>query len=123
MGKARKLRRGRSQKTPAQAKLGRQYLTIDDFAPEKYQESMRKYNQLIYGIDQAVGKISAKLKEAGIADNTVIIYATDNGYSCGSHGFGGKVLPYEGPARGFMIIMDPRSDQSGKALKRCERKC
>jgi arylsulfatase A-like enzyme len=103
-----------ARKLPAQAKLGRQYLTINDFEPAKYQESMRKYNQLIYGIDQAVGRIAAKLEEEGIADNTVIIYATDNGYSCGSHGFGGKVLPYEGPSRGPMIIMDPRSEEGGK---------
>ncbi|MDD7985403.1 sulfatase-like hydrolase/transferase [Lentisphaera marina] len=108
---------GGARKLPPQAKLGRQYLTINDFAPEKYQESMRKYNQLIYGIDQAVGKITAKLAAEGIADNTVIIYATDNGYSCGSHGFGGKVLPYEGPSRGPMIIMDPRSNQAGERSK------
>ncbi|EDM28635.1 mucin-desulfating sulfatase [Lentisphaera araneosa HTCC2155] len=108
---------GGARKLPPQAKLGRQYLTIDDFAPEKYQESMRKYNQLIYGIDQAVGKIVEKLDQTGLSKNTVIIYATDNGYSCGSHGFGGKVLPYEGPARGPMIIMDPRSDQTGKRSK------
>ncbi|WDE96478.1 sulfatase [Lentisphaera profundi] len=102
-----------ARKLPPQAKLGRQYLTIRDFKPENYQESMRKYNQLIYGIDQAVGRITAKLEASGLSKNTVIIYATDNGYSCGSHGFSGKVLPYEGPSRGPMIIMDPRSDQAG----------
>ena len=103
-----------ARKLPPQAKLGRQYLTMTDFKPEKYQDSMRKYNQLIYGIDQAVGRITAKLEASGLSKNTVIIYATDNGYSCGSHGFSGKVLPYEGPSRGPMIIMDPRSNQAGK---------
>ena len=51
--------------------------------------------------------VTKELERQGIADNTVILFLTDNGYSCGAHGMGGKVLPYEEPSRSPMIIFDP----------------
>lgn len=99
---------------PEQAKSGRQYLTINDFEPEKYQKTMRKYQQLIHGIDQAVAMIREELDHQGLADNTVILFLTDNGYNCGSHGFGGKVMPYEEGSRSPMVIFDPRHSVSGQ---------
>jgi arylsulfatase A-like enzyme len=103
---------------PEQAKKGRQYLDIRDFRPDSYQKTMRKYNQLIYGVDYAVGMIRKELERQGVADNTVILFLTDNGYSCGAHGMGGKVLPYEEPSRSPMIIHDPRrgGDQRVKSV-------
>ena len=44
-----------------------------------YNDSMRKYHQLIYGIDVVLEMIRDDLNKLGIADNTVIIY-TDNTY-------------------------------------------
>ncbi|VGO19643.1 sulfatase family protein [Pontiella sulfatireligans] len=102
---------------PPQAKGGRQYMSIKDFRPDKYQETMRKYNQLVYGIDYAVGMIREELERQGVADNTVILFLTDNGYSCGANGMGGKVLPYEEPSRSPMIVYDPRHPVSGKGAR------
>ena len=99
---------------PEQAKSGRQYLTMLDFVPEKYQENMRKYHQLIYGVDQAVGMIRAELEKQGLADNTVILYLSDNGYSLGAHNMSGKVLPYEEPSRTPMVVYDPRMPSLGE---------
>ncbi|MCP4454994.1 MAG: sulfatase [Planctomycetes bacterium] len=102
---------------PDQAKSGRQYLHINDFEPDRFQGTMRKYNQLVYGIDYAVGMIREELTRQGVADNTVILFLTDNGYSCGAHGMGGKVLPYEEPSRSPMILYDPRHPVSGKEAR------
>ena len=102
---------------PEQAKSGRQYLHINDFEPDRFQGTMRKYNQLVYGIDYAVGMIRAELKRQDLADNTVILFLTDNGYSCGAHAMGGKVLPYEEPSRSPMILYDPRHPVSGKGTR------
>ncbi|TFG41835.1 MAG: twin-arginine translocation signal domain-containing protein, partial [Syntrophobacterales bacterium] len=102
---------------PAQAKTGRQYLDIIDFRPDSYQKTMRKYHQLIHGVDYAVGMIREELERQGVAENTVILFLTDNGYSCGAHGMGGKVLPYEEPSRSPMIIYDPRHPVSGKGAR------
>ena len=58
--------------------------------------------------------IRESLEEQGVAENTVIIYTSDNGFFCGSHGYGSKVLPYEESARVPLIIFDPRHANSGK---------
>ncbi len=99
---------------PQQAKSGRQYVTMQDFTPEKYQENMRKYHQLVYGVDKAVGMMVNSLEELGLNDNTVILFLTDNGYSLGAHDMSGKVLPYEEPSRTPMIAYDPRAKSHGK---------
>jgi len=99
---------------PEQAKSGRQFRTIRDFSDGKYNETMRKYQQLIHGIDHAVGMIRDELAAQGVADNTVILLLTDNGYNCGSHDFGGKVLPYEEGSRSPMILFDPRHPRAGQ---------
>ena len=107
--------RKHSQHLSEQSKQGRQY---DNFREAKtYNDSMRKYHQLIYGIDVALGMIRDDLNKLGIADNTVIIYTSDNGYTQGAHGYSGKVLPFEEASRAPLIIYDPRNKTSGKQLR------
>lgn len=99
---------------PQQAKSGRQYVTMADFVKGKYQENMRKYHQLVYGVDQSVGMMLEALESLDLDDNTVILFLTDNGYSLGAHDMSGKVLPYEEPSRTPMIMFDPRVKSLGK---------
>jgi len=99
---------------------GRQYPRFEEWGYDKeatYQEALRKYNQLIYGVDYSIGMIMDELKRLGIDDNTVIIFSSDNGYFNGSHGLGSKVLPYEESVRCPLIISDPRHKKSGKMRK------
>jgi arylsulfatase A-like enzyme len=93
-----------------QARAGRQYKRYPFWtsSEESYQKSIKDYNQLIYGVDFALGMIRKTLEEQGVAENTIIIFTSDNGYSCGAHGFGGKVLPYEQASKSPLIIYDPR---------------
>ncbi|QZE14201.1 sulfatase-like hydrolase/transferase [Halosquirtibacter laminarini] len=91
-----------------QSKLGRQYTTIcDTWAPEKYDAKLAIYYQQIYGVDSAVGMILSQLKRQGLDDNTIVIFTSDNGYHCGAHGFGGKVLTYEEGSRAPLLVYDP----------------
>lgn len=84
---------------------------------DQYDEVMATYHQQIYAIDVAVGMIRDSLKDSGAEKNTVIIYTSDNGFFCGSHGYGSKVLPYEESSRVPLIIYDPRHSNSGKKLR------
>jgi arylsulfatase A-like enzyme len=81
-----------------------------------YDSSLRKYYALITGVDAAVGMIREELQKQGLTHNTVIIFTSDNGYNCGAHGFGDKVLPYEEASKSPLIIFDPRhsSKSAGK---------
>jgi len=103
---------------PEQAKSGRQYKQGGSWYPqEKYQDHLNKYYRQIYGVDVAVGMLRAELERQGVAENTIIIYTSDNGYFCGSHHLHGKVLPYEEAARVPLIIYDPRHPSAGKGLR------
>ena len=103
-----------------QAKTGRQYkgYTFWRDSEESYQETIKDYNQLIHGVDYALGMIRKTLEEQGIADNTIIIFTSDNGYSCGAHNFGGKVLPYEEASKSPLIIYDPRTPAKERGVRR-----
>jgi len=100
-----------------QSKQGRQYARFTGWNYDTdYDGVMAKYYQLIYAIDVALGMIRQELDTQGIADNTVVIYTSDNGYICGAHGYGSKVLPMEESSRVPLMIYDPRSPSAGKKL-------
>ena len=106
--------------SPPQSRRGRQYERFDSWSySSDYDGVMAKYYQQIYAIDVAVGMIREALAEADVADNTVVIYTSDNGFLCGSHGYGSKVLPYEESSRVPLIVFDPRHANSGEQL-RCD---
>ncbi len=104
-----------------QSKQGRQYPRFEEWGyDKKYDEVMAVYNQQIYAIDVALGMIREELKRQGVEKNTVVIYTSDNGFICGSHGYGSKVLPMEESSRVPLIIYDPRSETAGKKI-RCQQ--
>jgi arylsulfatase A-like enzyme len=80
--------------------------------PEKYQTNLRAYFRMISGIDRGVSRVIAALKEAGFADNTIIVYAADNGYYLGDRGFQGKWSHFDESLRIPLVIYDPRLPQA-----------
>lgn len=76
---------------------------------EKYRTNMRAYLRMVTGIDGAIGRFLKALEEAGLAENTIIVYSADNGYHMGNRGFAGKWSHYEESLRVPMIVFDPRA--------------
>jgi choline-sulfatase len=76
--------------------------------PEKYQTNMRAYLRMVTGIDNAIGRFMKALEEAGLAQNTVIVYSADNGYHMANRGLTGKWSHFEESLRVPLIIADPR---------------
>lgn len=74
----------------------------------KYQTNMRSYYRMVTGIDRAIGRMLDALDEAGLSDNTIIVYTADNGYHMGNRGLAGKWSHFEESLRVPMIIFDPR---------------
>jgi arylsulfatase A-like enzyme len=87
--------------------------------PAKYQTNLRAYFRMLSGIDRTVARVIAALKEAGLADNTIIVYSADNGYYLGDRGFQGKWSHYEESLRVPLVIYDPRlpKAQRGRVVK------
>lgn len=101
-----------------QSRQGRQYERFVSWGyRDRYDEVMALYHQMVHGVDAAVGMIRRAVKEAGVADDTVFIFTSDNGFFCGSHGYGSKVLPYEEASNVPLILFDPRHPNSGKKLR------
>lgn len=48
------------------------------------------YAASLTGVDEGLGLLRDKLTEQGVADSTVVIYLSDNGYAWGHHGVWGK---------------------------------
>ena len=84
--------------------------------PEKYQTNARSYYRMVSGIDTAIGRFVHALEQAGLADNTIIVYSADNGYYMGNRGLAGKWSHYEESLRVPLIVADPRvvPEQQGK---------
>ncbi|MEZ6014560.1 MAG: sulfatase [Planctomycetota bacterium] len=76
--------------------------------PRKYQEMVRGYYRMISGVDAVVGRLRGALAARGLADDTVIVFCSDNGYFLGERGFAGKWYAYEPSVRIPLIVMDPR---------------
>jgi arylsulfatase A-like enzyme len=53
-------------------------------------EMLKGYFAAVTAMDLDVGRILDKLEAKGIRDNTLVVFTSDNGFSCGHHGFWGK---------------------------------
>jgi arylsulfatase A-like enzyme len=58
-------------------------------------------------LDRQVGALMHALSQKGVLDNTVVVYASDNGFLWGEHRLGGKIWPYEESIRVPLTIRVP----------------
>jgi len=63
---------------------------------------------MLAGMDRIVGRVMTALKEKGFAENTLVIYSADNGYSMGDRGFQGRWSHYDQSLHVPLIVYDPR---------------
>ncbi len=61
----------------------------------KYQHYIKDYLRCVRGVDDAVGRMLDYLEEAGLAENTIVIYTSDQGFYLGEHGWFDKRFMYE----------------------------
>jgi len=75
------------------------------------------YFQTVSGIDENIGRLLAALEEQGLAENTVVIFSSDNGYFFGEHGLGDfmgdKRAAYEEAMRIPMLVRYPARIAAG----------
>jgi len=78
-----------------------------------YQRYIKDYLRCIASVDDNVGRLLAYLDESGLADNTVVIYSSDQGFFLGEHGWYDKRWMYEESLRMPLIVRWPRAVKSG----------
>jgi N-acetylglucosamine-6-sulfatase len=67
----------------------------------------REYCETVVSVDEQVGRILEQLEQMNILDDTLIIYAGDNGHFWGEHGLYDKRLAYEESIRIPFLIRYP----------------
>lgn len=68
---------------------------------------LAEYYGMVSHMDQQIGRILEALQQSGQADNTIVVYAADNGLAMGSHGLLGKQSVFEHSMRVPLIISGP----------------
>ncbi len=74
---------------------------------------VKDYDASIIGVDDNVGRILAALDHKGIADDTVVVYGSDNGFFLGEWNFFDKRLMYEPSIRVPLLVRYPRRIKAG----------
>ncbi len=75
--------------------------------PNEVRQHLADYYALIAYIDEQLGHILETLEESGQADNTIIVFAGDNGLAVGQHGLMGKQNLYDHSLRVPLIFAGP----------------
>lgn len=88
--------------------------------PELAQNSLRDYYRLITHVDDWVGALVEALERRGFAENTVIIYSSDNGFYLADRGLAGKWFMHEESIRLPLMIHDPRLPAAQHGARRDE---
>ncbi|MCC2671773.1 MAG: arylsulfatase family protein [Armatimonadetes bacterium] len=73
----------------------------------KYQRYMHDYMATIASVDESVGRMLDYLKETGQDKNTIVVYAADQGFYLGEHGWFDKRWVYEESLRTPLLVRWP----------------
>ncbi|MCF8357784.1 MAG: sulfatase [Prolixibacteraceae bacterium] len=73
----------------------------------KYQKYIKDYLACVRSVDDNIGRVLDYLDENGLADNTVAIYTSDQGFYLGDHGFFDKRFMYEESLRMPFLMKYP----------------
>lgn len=90
------------------------YSLIDKAEREQTIKERKLYYAMIENLDANVGKVTQALKDAGVYEDTVIIFMSDHGSLGGSHHLNNKQYPYEESIGMPLIISGP--DISGRQI-------
>ena len=74
----------------------------------KYQTYIKDYLRCVAGVDKAVGQMLDYLEANGLAENTVVVYTSDQGFYLGEHGWFDKRWMYEESFRMPFMISYPK---------------
>ena len=88
-------------------------LTLDEEIDWRYQRYIKDYLRVVASIDDNVGRMLDYLDEHGLADDTIVVYTSDQGFFLGDHGWFDKRLMYEESLAMPLLIRHPASIAAG----------
>lgn len=79
----------------------------------RYQRYMQDYLATIQSVDDNVGRILDYLDQAGLSENTLVVYTSDQGFYLGEHGWFDKRFMYEESFRTPLLLRWPSKVKGG----------
>ena len=70
----------------------------------KWRRYLYAYHRMVEDVDQAIGRVLTALREAGLEENTLIIFTSDHGDGLAAHNWTGKMNFYEEEAAVPLIV-------------------
>ncbi len=85
---------------------------VDSMTPKeviqwKYQRYVKDYMRCVKSVDDGIGEILDYLESEGLAENTVVIYSSDQGWYLGEHGWFDKRWMYEESLKTPLLVRWP----------------
>ena len=93
------------------------FRTQQELSHFKYQRYLKRYLRTIESIDESVGRVLYYLEENNLADNTIVIYTSDQGFFLGEHGWYDKRFMYEESFQMPFLVRYPDQIKAGKVCE------
>jgi arylsulfatase A-like enzyme len=80
----------------------------------KYQRYLKDYLRTVAAVDEGVGRVLDYLDADGLAEDTIVVYTSDQGFYLGEHGWFDKRFMYEESLSMPLLIRYPRAVPAGR---------
>lgn len=88
-----------------------------DLVRWRYQRYMHDYLGTVKAVDDSVGRMLQYLDDEGLAENTIVVYAADQGFYLGEHGWFDKRWLFEESLRTPLLVRWPGVTKAGSESK------
>ena len=83
-------------------------LSGEDLLRWKYRRYLQDYLRCVVSVDENIGRVLDYLDAKGLAENTIVIYTSDQGFYLGEHGWYDKRFMYEESLRMPLVMRFPK---------------
>ncbi|HPM79268.1 MAG TPA: sulfatase [Candidatus Anammoximicrobium sp.] len=102
---------------PRNAKFRDANLTGKDLVRWRYQRYLHDYLGCVKAVDEAVGRLLKYLDDEGLAQNTIVVFSSDQGFYLGEHGWFDKRWIYEESLTTPLLARWPGVTQPGSRCR------
>ncbi|VAW24828.1 Arylsulfatase [hydrothermal vent metagenome] len=82
----------------------------------KFNRYIKDYLRCIRSVDDGVGEVLDYLEKNGLADNTIVVYTSDQGFYLGEHGWFDKRFMYKESFRTPLLVRYPKEIKPGTKI-------
>lgn len=92
-------------------------LTPSELKSWKYQRYIKDYLRVVASIDDNVGRLLDYLEASQLAEDTIVVYTSDQGFFLGDHGWYDKRFMYEESLRMPFMVKYPQAIRAGSVTE------